>query len=415
MTRENSSIFIFLFILPVFIGGYYPFIGLFLLFILSFLLNGKNSILLVGFTLALLLGLFASILDLNGKYEGDVQKYYYYYNTFGWSSALLKAKFYRAAMFFLMEMFNLRDGFYSFISIFLIYFNLTFGTKKILDLYCLEIKSIKQKLIFILTLLASVKLIVFSGFENILSFSFVFLSFAYLLHQRHYTSILFSLLSVLVHASSFILVLFLIFAYFLKSLKQNKIMIIIISTFVSASFILLGTYQFNIGVPLIDYEVEKFFIYFNGPWSKYSIIEKYVELPYLILLLFVYPYIIYLVRDNFFSKIEFNFLSLIFIFCLLLFFNRMVGIRYLGFSIIFFLPYVYMIIMKCKIPKHLKFSILGIVLLLVFSLSNIRSIYGYQLLMKVGDGNFPLMNLVDIYNFKINVPTSFTVDDRKEE
>lgn len=398
----------------IFTSFFFPFF-IISLFLMLFLISNV-SIKYLTFCFAVLTSLFSLIIDYNYTYYSDVIRYYSEsYDMI--DIFIVQFKLYRVANYFFLNYLGLRVEYYGAISIFIISYTVLQISLIIISDYCVDIKTPKQKVIFLLCNMSTLPISTFLGFETMLALSFSFLGIIMLLKNRRIFGYIMIALAISVHVLSFyLLILYFLYKIIVRMPRGVGNVIIILS-------VLFCIYALNhrvaVGVQIFDVVLGKAYNYFNGAWSKYDTIHDKMILLYGIVNTITFAILsrIILKRDfipsDFIGKIV-GYLVITLVFSLVFQFSRTLNLRLVVLPAFFFNGFLYLAIMKFELGFKTKLLILSFVLFNLFSYHNL--LYGRFMFnnFKFGDGYFFIMSIDEINRFQPNYPKhSILYSDQK--
>lgn len=407
--RNKLSLVSIIFISIIFLTYFYylPIISIGVMTIVFF---SHEKVRIIG--VALLFSIFGYLFDLNNSFSGDVEAYYYYYKNGGVEGALLLFKFGRAFVFYIMNLLDSNVNTYAFFNILIIFLCYGFYFNKIIDSYNCNINKWNQKLLYFIIFISFIPASIYSTFENLSAFSVVLISYIYIRNGCKYKALLFFIVATMIHQSVIIIMLVYIFFELYGKFYSKRYMYIAFCTlFFFCGYFLLKYNYISTGVNFFDYQFSKISYYFNGSWSYYSLSEKLYLLPSAIIICIIYR----ITLDRNLYRFDYNIILLLFIFLLFCFIDRTLLTRFYVFCGVFLSPFVYVFIMKLKVSMGKKLLLMFFVMISLFSMNNIRSIYSYSALgARWGDNNMLIMNLYSIYKFKVDNPEVYKKGNDRE-
>lgn len=389
---------------------YFYYLPIIFLGIMTIIFFSNEKVRIIG--VALLFAILGYLFDLNGSFSGDVEAYYYLYNHGGVEGALLSFKIGRAFIFNLMNILNSNVNAYAFFNILIIFLCYGFYFNKIIDSYHCVINRWNQKVIYFIVFISFIPASIYSTFENLSAFSCVLVSFIYIREGDKYRSLLFFVFAILIHQSVILIMLVYILFKLYGKFYKNRHMYIALCTlcFVISYFILKNNY-ISTGVYFVDYQFVKISDYFNGPWSRYSSSEMLYLISSVIVLLVIY----WITLNRNLYRFDYDFIVLLLVFLLFCFIDRTLLTRFSVFCGVILSPFVYVFIMKLKVSMGSKLLLMFFVIISLFSMNNIRSIYSYSALgARWGNNNIFIMNFSDIYKFKVDEPEILKRESNRE-
>lgn len=384
---NKKTVFLFIFtVMTIATFLFMPVLALMFTIIIFVILNSRFSLFVIILSLSLLLGLLASSIDPYFSNIGDVVVYYNEFANENLIDTIFSFKVYRYILFQFQYFFNIPVKFYTFLSIFLLYFTFNIYSKIILESLSLNMNLLKFKLLFIFSNIAAIPFFVFSSFENTLSFAFLFLSFSLFLKQRYYISVFFIISAVLTHLSS----LLFLFMFFVTKLTKNLgrwFLVLVFSAFILFIFFLAKLEVFT-GLSLLDAILSRYYKYINGPWSSYiGMLEKMI-----LVLGFIKIFIMYyvfrcidsgVISTRFFNKKNNVFIAnLLLVYILFSFYfitARTFNLRYIYIGSSLLMPFIIYLIYTNSVKNLKPFLLFSYILVMFFSPSNVYYLYGLSL------------------------------------
>lgn len=376
------------------IFAFSPFLAFFLSFAYGFSYTNKSSVNYVFFGVSGILSLYASLLDLDFLYNGDVSRYWYLYTEGAFLEALSDLKLYRFIMFQLMDVFGLREGWYSFFSIFVAFLNFSIYFFNSINY---ERYDYKLKFWFIFSFLTIIPFWIVASYEMSVAFSFLCLGLYFKSYNRKGLFFLSFVFSVFVHSAS----LLIIGLYLLSRPRfKQKLFTTIVSILSMICFIIVA-YIFETGIPALDYLVSRFVNYIFGVWSNYQGLGEWLLIPYC--LVKIYLLICLSKESEVISNRLDRFFLLYGVFALCLVFNRTLSFRYVYLSSFFFAPYLikyaWIGLDRLKLNKYC-----GLFLFLFLSLPEFRFVFYFIPQVNIPFLEVMTMSWSDFDAFKVNIP-----------
>ncbi|CAH6800832.1 membrane hypothetical protein [Vibrio chagasii] len=371
-----------------------PFLAFFLSFAYGFSYTNKSSVNYVFFGISGIFTLYASLLDLNFLYNGDVSRYWYLYTEGAFLEALSDLKLYRFIMFQVMDTLGLREGWYSFFSIFVAFLNFSIYFFNSIDY---EKYDYKLKLWFIFSFLTIIPFWIVASYEMSVAFSFLCLGLYFNSCNKKYLFFFSFVFSVFVHSASLLIILFYLLSRPRFKQKIFTTLVLIFSIICFVAFI----HFFKSGISVVDYLVSRFVNYLFGVWSNYKGLGEWLLIPYCLVKIYL---LISLSKERkvISDRLD-RFFLLYGVFALCLVFNRTLSFRYVYLSSFFFAPYLINYawngLNRLKLNKYC-----GLIVLLFLSLPEFRFVYYFIPQVNIPIFEVMTMSWSEFGSFNVNLP-----------
>lgn len=391
-----------------------PFIFLLAIMAGALLLYNNFSIYIFAIASSLFVGTFASIIDVNATYYADVIRYYSLYNSKDFLSSLLSFRIYRYFIFLFMDWMDLREGFYSLITLSLAgaIYQLTL-IKQIKYLAGVDIVTLKQKMIYTLIVLCALPAFTLLGYEFIFSVVIANAVAYSLMRNNLLLALMLSAFALIIHSASIYLLSIAFLVFVLKRKKSALIMVSICFTFLLT---LLSSFRLSIGIQYIDRLMAKLYSYSTGYWSQFTTVHDKILIVYIVIKLLLALVLLYLYQDRK-NTDRFSYiysLLLTFIIVSISFVTmRTLALRLILIPFLFFMPLMYLLVLHEKVSQSLKFIIFLFIIFNGVMYHNILTLRFIKNEMNIGDGYFLFMSAKEIKSFSIYMPDNSILFDTR--